>query len=154
MATRTCTCKLRNSCAERRHFKFFCLVWSVHFKTRYFRLWLEFSHELKNIGFGVKRRKESSNKWKPILKWRWNNYVTVTNTMWFMITGALLAQICLFGFSLRFNYSKTPIYRAFRGKGKKPGKAGDTVNRGTGKSTKIQPTSGLKWSILRCSYIH
>ena len=30
-------------------------------------------------------------------------------------------------------YSKTPIYRASRGKGKKPGKSGDTVNRGMGK---------------------
>jgi hypothetical protein len=30
-------------------------------------------------------------------------------------------------------YSKTPIYRASRGKGDKPGKSGDTVNRGTGK---------------------
>jgi hypothetical protein len=30
-------------------------------------------------------------------------------------------------------YSKTPIYRASRGKGKRPGKSGDTVNRGTEK---------------------
>ena len=31
---------------------------------------------------------------------------------------------------LKSVYSKTPIYRASRGKGKKPGKSGDTVNRG------------------------
>ena len=30
-------------------------------------------------------------------------------------------------------YSKTLIYRVSRGKGKEPGKSGDTVNRGTGK---------------------
>jgi hypothetical protein len=30
-------------------------------------------------------------------------------------------------------YSKTPIYRASQGKGKKPGKSGDMVNQGTGK---------------------
>jgi hypothetical protein len=103
-ATRTCTCEMQNWCAERRHFHFFCMVLSVHFKTRYLRLQLEFWHEIKNIAFGVKSREESWNKWKPILKWRWNNCVIVTGTKWFMITRALLAQIRLFGFSLRFNY--------------------------------------------------
>jgi hypothetical protein len=51
----------------------------------------------------MKSRKESSNKWKPILKWRGHNYVIVTSTKWFMITRALLGQSCLFGYSLRFN---------------------------------------------------
>ena len=59
--------------------------------------------EIKNILFRMKSRKESSNKWKLILKWRWNNYVIVTSTKWFMITRALLAQSRLFVSPLRFN---------------------------------------------------
>ena len=84
---------------------FISFVWflSVHFKTRYIRLRLKFWHEIKNIRFGVKSRKESSNKWKPMLKWRRNNYVIVTSTKCFVITGTLLANSRLFGSSLRFD---------------------------------------------------
>ena len=43
-------------------------------------------------------------------------------------------------------YSKTPIYRASRGKGKTPGKSGDTVNRGTGKID--QNSAYLRFKII------
>ena len=58
----------------------------------------------------------------------------------------LQARLQLYHSFVQFhlNYSKTPIYRASRGKGKRPGKSGGTVNRGTEKFTKIQPTYGLK----------
>jgi hypothetical protein len=43
-------------------------------------------------------------------------------------------------------YSKTPIYRASRGKGKNPGKSGDTVNRGTEKI--VQNSAYLMFRII------
>jgi hypothetical protein len=91
---------------------FISFVWflSVHFKTRYIRLRLKFWHEIKNIRFGVKSRKESSNKLKPMLKWRRNKYVIVTSTKlrvrsyeYEVLCGTLLANSRLFGSSLRFD---------------------------------------------------
>ena len=105
-ATRTvCTCKLLNWCTEWRLFYFLCLafvgtVWNAITLVLFgVSPW----NKEHYIGFGVTSRKESSNKWKPILKWRWNNYVIVTSTKCFVITRALLAQSRLFVSPLRFN---------------------------------------------------
>jgi hypothetical protein len=101
-ATRTCTCKMGNLCAERRHFHFFCIVFVGTLQNAIFSAVTGVLTWNKECFIRNEERKRIIEKWKLTLKWRWNNYVT--NTMWFMITGALLAQIRLFGFSLRFNY--------------------------------------------------